>query len=167
MVSGRARSKYQHRVENKHTLNGCGHSLLLQTADVLSGKLARQERVLGERLEISAAKGVAMQAHSRPQQDVGGSCLRLVAKMLADAVQNVPVPCCCQGDTTREEGGLESRQYQGSVSFTLEKQHTEQYYEPWFHRQKCCHEHRSGHPSSSRLGFPSPGWPLCAKSRPL
>lgn len=90
--------KYLHRawLEKQHTLNCCSHSLLLQTTDVLSGELSRQEWILGERLKISAAKGVTMQAYGRAEQDVGGSRFRLITQVLADIEQEVFVPCCCQ-----------------------------------------------------------------------
>ena len=91
-----SQNNYQKKYGKQHTLDGCSHSLLLQAADVLSGKFSRQERVLRERLKISAAKGVAMQAYGRAQQDVGGSCFRLIAQVLANTEQEVFVPCCSQ-----------------------------------------------------------------------
>lgn len=81
------------RLDGAPTLDGGSHPLLLQSADVLGCQLAREQRIFGERFEISTAQGMAVHAHSRGEKDVGRSRLDLVGEVLANIVQEVLVPC--------------------------------------------------------------------------
>lgn len=78
------------------TLDGGRYALLLEAIDVLGSQLASQERVFGEGLKVPSSQRVSVHADSRREEDVGRPGLGLIGKVLADLVEDVLVPCCCE-----------------------------------------------------------------------
>ena len=82
--------------------DGCSDALALKSIDVFSGQFSSEERVFRERLEVSATKRRAMQAHGWCKQYVSTTCLSLLSKVLSNFSNEVEVPRCSKGDSTWE-----------------------------------------------------------------
>lgn len=88
------------------TFDGGCYALVLKPLDVLGSQLARQQRILREGLEVPAAQRMAVHAHGRREEHLGGAGTRLVREVLPDLVQEVLVPRGGERDATGEEGSF-------------------------------------------------------------
>ena len=85
-------------------LDGGAHAVALDTADIGGRHLAGQERILGEIFEVASAQRVAVDVHTRGEEDVHAVFQDLVAHGLGHLLHHFRIPGAGKEGSHRETG---------------------------------------------------------------
>ena len=91
-------------VVDREVLQAGAHPLGLDAPHQRRRRLARQQRVLGEVLEVASARGVTLDVQPGPEQDAHALCACLSAQRRADLLDQADVPGRAERRRGRETG---------------------------------------------------------------
>ena len=87
-------------------LDGHAHVVALDTVDIGGSHLTREDRILGEILEVTAAERVAVDVHTRGKEDVHTILVDFFTHRLGYVRDEVDVPGAGKKGTHRETGRI-------------------------------------------------------------
>ncbi len=87
-------------------LDGSAHAVALDTPDIGRSHLAGEERVLGEILEVTSAERVAVDVHTRGEENVHAVFKHFVTHRLGHVLHEGDVPGTGEQGSHRETGAV-------------------------------------------------------------